>query len=61
MRRATKVLFIVSLIILMVCPPASAKKVLLKVPVCFNTSLPVIGDSAVWLADMVGTASGGGV
>jgi TRAP-type mannitol/chloroaromatic compound transport system substrate-binding protein len=40
---------------------APAKKIILKVPVCFATSLPVIGDSAVWLADNLKTASGGSI
>jgi len=40
---------------------AKQKKVLLKVPVCFATSLPVIGDSAVWLADNLKTASDGNI
>ena len=40
---------------------AAPKKVTLKVPVCFATSLPVIGDSAVWLADNLKTASSGSI
>ena len=40
---------------------AKQDKILLKVPVCFATSLPVIGDSAVWLADNINTASDGNI
>ncbi len=40
---------------------AGQKKLLLRVPVCFNTSLPVIGDSALWLADNLKTASDGNI
>ena len=39
----------------------SAKSINLKVPVCFNSSLPVIGDSALWLAENIETASNGSI
>ena len=41
--------------------PAMAKKVLLKVPICFSTALPVLGSSIVELADQLKAASGGDV
>jgi TRAP-type mannitol/chloroaromatic compound transport system substrate-binding protein len=37
------------------------KKVLLKVPICFATSLPGLGDSIVELADSLKAASGGSI
>ena len=37
------------------------KKVLLKVPICFATSLPALGTSIVELADQLEAASGGSV
>ena len=39
--------------------PAMAKKVLLKVPVCFATALPGLGTTAPWLADRIETLSNG--
>lgn len=41
--------------------PAMAKKVLLKVPICFATALPGLGSSIVELADQLKLASGGDV
>ncbi len=38
-----------------------AKKVLLKVPICFSTALPGLGSSIVELADQLEAASGGSV
>ena len=38
---------------------ASAEKLMLRVPVCFNSNLPVIGDSALWIADNLKTISNG--
>jgi TRAP-type mannitol/chloroaromatic compound transport system substrate-binding protein len=50
---------------LLAVPPgdvcADQRNILLKVPVCFATSLPVIGDSAVWLADNLNVASNGSI
>ena len=37
------------------------KKVLLKVPICFATSLPGLGTSILELAEQLGKASGGSV
>ncbi len=39
--------------------PAMAKKVLLKVPVCFASSLPGLGTAAPWLAERMETLSKG--
>jgi TRAP-type mannitol/chloroaromatic compound transport system substrate-binding protein len=47
------VLFVVS------ATPAMAKKVLLKVPVCFPTALPGLGTAAPWLAKRMETLSNG--
>ncbi len=47
------VLFVVS------ATPAMAKKVLLKVPVCFPTALPGLGTTAPWLAERIETLSNG--
>lgn len=52
-------LTVVVAILLLFCPVVHAKKVLLKVPVVFNTSLPVIGDVAPWLANNLALASDG--
>jgi TRAP-type mannitol/chloroaromatic compound transport system substrate-binding protein len=41
--------------------PAMAKRVLLKVPICFSTALPGLGDSIVELADQLKAASGGDI
>ena len=41
--------------------PAMAKKVLLKVPICFSTALPGLGTSIVELADQLKLASGGDI
>ena len=41
--------------------PAMAKKVLLKVPICFSTSLPGLGTSIVELAEQLKLASGGDI
>ena len=61
----TAIVVILTLVITLSMGPAVSqakqKKVLLKVPVCFATSLPVIGDSAVWLADNLKTASDGNI
>ncbi len=39
--------------------PAKAKKILLKVPICFATALPGLGTSIVDLAESLKVASGG--
>lgn len=39
--------------------PAMAKKVLLKVPVCFATALPGLGSTPPWLAERIETLSNG--
>ncbi|MGD8963863.1 MAG: hypothetical protein PVH43_15175, partial [Desulfobacterales bacterium] len=41
--------------------PEAAKKVLLKVPICFATSLPGLGSTIKWVADRIETASAGTV
>lgn len=41
--------------------PATAKKVLLKVPICFATSLPGLGSTIKWIEDRIEVASGGSV
>lgn len=60
-KRVSVILAIVLLSLTTVSQAADTpeKKVTLKVPLCFATSLPVIGDSAVWLADNLKTASNG--
>lgn len=47
--------------VLFVCTagPAMAKKVLLKVPVCYPTALPGLGTTAPWLAERIETLSNG--
>ena len=40
---------------------AAEKKILLKVPICFATALPVLGTSIVELADQLKAASGGNI
>jgi TRAP-type mannitol/chloroaromatic compound transport system substrate-binding protein len=40
---------------------AAEKKILLKVPICFSTALPGLGDSIVELADQLKAASGGNI
>ena len=42
-------------------PTMAAKKVLLKVPVCFGTHLTGLGSTPKWLAEHVNEASGGSV
>ena len=41
--------------------PVQAKKILLKVPICFATVLPTLGTSIVELADSLKAASGGDI
>ena len=41
--------------------PVQAKRVLLKVPICFATALPVLGSSILDLADSLKAASGGDI
>jgi TRAP-type mannitol/chloroaromatic compound transport system substrate-binding protein len=41
--------------------PVQAKKILLKVPICFATALPVLGSSILDLADSLKAASGGNI
>jgi len=57
----TLFLFLVTVIFSFTSGPAMAKKVLLKVPICFSTALPGLGDSIVELADQLNTASGGSI
>jgi TRAP-type mannitol/chloroaromatic compound transport system substrate-binding protein len=62
MRRSTmmKVLIALFAVLFVVsATPAMAKKVLLKVPVCFPTALPGLGTAAPWLADRMETLSDG--
>ncbi|MGD9366897.1 MAG: TRAP transporter substrate-binding protein [Desulfobacteraceae bacterium] len=40
---------------------ANTKKVLLKVPICFATSLPGLGSTIKWIEDRIEVASGGSV
>jgi TRAP-type mannitol/chloroaromatic compound transport system substrate-binding protein len=62
MRRSTmmKVLIALFAVLFVVsATPAMAKKVLLKVPVCFPTALPGLGTAAPWLAKRMETLSNG--
>ena len=54
-------IFIALMAAVFVCTasPVMAKKVLLKVPVCFPTALPGLGTTAPWLADRIETLSNG--
>ncbi len=38
---------------------AAEKKIMLKVPICFSTSLPGLGSTIPWVADRIETASNG--
>jgi len=57
----TLLVFLVTVIFGFASGPAMAKKVLLKVPICFSTALPGLGTSIVELADQLKAASGGDV
>ncbi len=62
MRRSTmmKVLIALFAVLFVVsATPAMAKKVLLKVPVCFPTALPGLGTTAPWLAERMESLSDG--
>ena len=59
-RTSLKVLtLLVAAIFVCTATPALAKKILLKVPVCFPTALPGLGTTAPWLADRIETLSNG--
>ena len=62
MKKSTMVKILIALFAVMFvvsATPATAKKVLLKVPVCFPTALPGLGTTAPWLADRIEALSNG--
>ena len=62
MRRSTMMKIMIALfavLFVVSATPAMAKKVLLKVPVCFPTALPGLGTTAPWLAERIEKLSNG--
>lgn len=64
-KTALAIAFVFMLATLLALPASQAaaeeKPVLLKVPICFSTSLPGLGTTIKWVADRIQVASGGSI